>query len=159
MTQSEKPYPKEIVTFEKATTNAEEKQVVTVVNNEYEEKAVEAANAYMDAFNAGDRDTLATCINYPHARVGEGGKLVVAEKPGDEMHPNFFEWFRKNKEWNHSCWDLREVIQSFENKVHLMVTFSRYRADGSKIGIYPSIWVMTKQDGHWGIKMRSSFAF
>ncbi len=52
-----------------------------------------------------------------------------------------------------------EVIKSIENKVHLQVAFSRYRVDGSKIGTFPSIWVMTKQDNHWGIKMRSSFAF
>jgi len=159
MTQPSKSYPEEMATIERATKDSEEKQVVTVVNNEYEEKAVEAAMAYMDAFNEGDAEKVSTCINFPHARVGANGRLIVSEKAGTEMPPNFFEEFRKRYEWNHSCWDSREVIQSVENKVHLMVTFSRYRVDGSKIGTFPSIWVMTKQDNHWGIKMRSSFAF
>ena len=74
MTQPDKSYPREIVTTEKATEDAEGKQVVTVVNNEYEEKAVEAAMAYMDAFNEGDVAKTGTCINYPHARVGANGK-------------------------------------------------------------------------------------
>ena len=159
MTQPDKSYPREIVTTEKATEDAEGKQVVTVVNNEYEEKAVEAAMAYMDAFNEGDVVKTGTCINYPHARVGANGKLRVSENAGAAMPPDFFEEFRKRDEWNHSCWDSREVIQSIETKVHLMVKFSRYRTDGTRIGTFPSIWVMTKQDNHWGIKMRSSFAF
>ena len=158
MTRLNAPYPKEIATTEKITEDSEAKQVVTVVNNEYEEKAVEAAIAYMDAFNEGDVEKMSACINYPHARVGVSGELVVSENAASQIPPSFFGDFRTRYGWNHSCWDSREVIQSIENKVHLMVTFSRYRIDGSKIGTFPSIWVMTKQDNHWGIKMRSSFA-
>ena len=159
MTQPNESYFKEMVTTEKTTEDSEEKQVVTVVDNEYEEKAVEAAIAYMNAFNEGDVQGCNTCINFPHARVGVNGNLVVSERADALMLPSFFEEFRKRYEWNHSCWDSRKVIQSIESKVHLQVTFSRYRVDGSKIGTFPSIWVITKQDNHWGIKMRSSFAF
>ena len=158
MTGKNESYPKEIVTVEKITEDSDEYRVVTVVNNEYEEKAVLAATAYMDAFNEGNAEKMSACINYPHARVGVNGQLVVSENAESQTPPGFFEQFRKVYGWNHSCWDSREVIQSIDNKVHLMVTFSRYRADGSKIGTFPSIWVMTRQDNHWGIKMRSSFA-
>ncbi len=158
MTTLSKPYPKEIATTEKITEDSEAEQVVTVVGNEYEEKAVQAAIAYMDAWNEGDTGKVSTCINYPHARVGANGQLVVSENADSLTPPGFFEGFRTRYGWNHSCWDSREVIQSIENKVHLMVTFSRYRIDGSTIGTFPSIWVMTNQDNHWGIKMRSSFA-
>jgi len=158
MTGQKEPYPKEIITVEKVTEDSDEYRVVTVVNNEYEEKAVLAATAYMDAFNEGNVEKMSACINYPHARVGANGQLVVSENAESQTPPNFFEQFRKGYGWNHSCWDAREVIQSIENKVHLMVTFSRYRADGSRIGTFPSIWVMTRQDNHWGIKIRSSFA-
>ena len=158
MTRLNNTYPKEMTTIEKATENSDEKQVVTVVNNDYEERAVLAAIDYMDAFNEGDAEKMSACINYPHARVGANGELVISERPDGETSPGFFEGFRKRYGWNHSCWDSREVIQSIENKVHLIVTFSRYRVDGSRIGTFPSIWVMTKQDDHWAIKMRSSFA-
>jgi len=158
MTQSANGYPKEIVSLERATEDSAERRVVTVVSNEYEERAVLAAMAYMDAWNAADVETLRTCINYPHARIGAAGVLVVGEE-ADALYPaNFFERFRQRDGWNHSCWDSREVIQSRENKVHLQVQFSRYRSDGNRIGEFPSIWIMTNQDGHWAIKMRSSFA-
>jgi hypothetical protein len=156
--QSEGDYPKDIVSVERPTEQSDAKQVVTVVANQSEEKAVLAAMAFMDAFNAANPKTAGEYLNYPHARVGAGGTLVVNDTADDQMPGNFFEIFRQRTGWDYSCWDLREVIQSSETKVHLKVTFSRYRADGSLIGTYPSIWVMTEQDGHWGIKMRSSFA-
>jgi len=158
MTQPDESYPKEIVTIEKATEDSKEEQVITVVRNEHEEKAVAAAIAYMNAFNEGDAKKCSTCINFPHARVGANINLVVSENADTMMSPDFFEGFRERYGWNHSCWDSREVIQSIENKVHIKVQFSRYRVDGSKIGAFPSIWIMTEQDNHWGIKMRSSFA-
>ena len=156
--QSHRDYPKEIISGEKLTERSDDKQVVTVVTNQVEEKAVLAAMAFMDGFNAADPETARECLNYPHARVGADGTLVINETAGDQMRGDFFNIFRQRTGWNHSCRDLREVIQSSKTKVHLIVTFSRYKVDGSRIGTYPSIWVMTEQDGHWGIKMRSSFA-
>jgi len=156
--QPDSGYPKEIVSVERTTEQSAAKQIVTVVANQSEEKAVLTAMAFMDAFNAADPEAARKCLNYPHARVGANGTLVVSETANDQMPGDFFNIFRQRTGWHHSCWDLREVIQSSETKVHLKVTFSRYRADGSLIGTYPSIWVVTEQDGHWGIKMRSSFA-
>jgi hypothetical protein len=156
--QSHGDYPKDIITVERTTEQSDSTRVVTVVDNQSEEKAVLAAMSFMDAFNAADAKTARECLNYPHARVGAGGVLVINETADDQMPGDFFNIFRERTGWSHSCWDLREVIQSSESKVHLKVTFSRYRADGSLIGTYPSIWVMTDQNGHWGIKMRSSFA-
>ena len=158
MTQPDRDYPRDIVSVEKPTEQADGRRVVTVVANQSEEKAVLAAMAYMDAFNGADPGAAGECINYPHARVGAGGNLVVSDTSSEQMPREFFETFRQRTGWNHSCWDSREVIQGSETKVHLKVAFSRYRADGSLIGTYPSMWVMTEQDGHWGIKMRSSFA-
>jgi hypothetical protein len=151
-------YPKALATIEKTTANAAGIRVITVVNSEFEEKAVNTAIAYQDAFNEGNVKKTDSFLNFPHARVGADGKLVIAEKPGDTLPPDFFDRFRKVYGWNHSCWDSRTVIQSNDDKVHLMVTFSRYRLDGSKIGTFPSIWVITNQGEHWGIKMRSSYA-
>ena len=36
--------------------------------------------------------------------------------------------------------------------------FTRYRKDGSVISGYDSIYVVTCENGHWGVKARSSFA-
>jgi hypothetical protein len=42
--------------------------------------------------------------------------------------------------------------------VHLDVQFSRQRADGSLLGRYRSIWVVTCIDRRWAAQLRSSFA-
>ena len=151
-------YPKEITTLEKITEDAEATPVVTQVNHDYEENAVNAAIAFMDAFNACDVDALRDTLNFPHPRMGAKGNLNIMTGPEESIKKEGFIWLRDKFGWNHSCWDYRRVFKSSEMKVHLDVQFSRYREDGSKIGEFPSFWVMTNQDGHWGIQMRSSFA-
>lgn len=60
--------------------------------------------------------------------------------------------------WHHSEWDHRKIIHTSDDKIHFDTCFTRYREDGSKIGVYESIYIVTKQDGHWGVQGRSSFA-
>lgn len=157
MAQPENQYPKQIITTEKILGASEGYQVTTTVNSESEEKAVYAAIGYMDAFNEADSIKTDSFINFPHGLVSANGILTVTEKANTLSSPNFFNDFRRRYGWNHTCWDSRAVIQSNENKVHLAVTYSRYRADGSKIGTFPSIWIMTRQDNRWGFKLRSNF--
>ena len=159
MTDSISQYPKELITFERVTEDSKDiTKLITVVHNEYEEAAVNVVINYQDAFNKRDATGCNALLNYPHVRLGMmKNKLVFTEKP-PEITDKAFDWLVNDYGWNHSCWDYRNVIQSCESKVHCAIQFSRYRPDGSKIGTFPSFWVITNQDGHWGIKMRSSFA-
>jgi len=155
---SQNDYPKEIITTEKVTQDSiESTKVITTIKNKSEEKALNAAISFMNSFNNQDNEGYSNACNFPHARIGKGGKLLITEE-SPIQDENFFPWFTRDYGWNHSCWDYRQVIQSDLNKVHLQIQFSRYRADGSKIGVFPSVWIITDQEGHWGIKMRSSFA-
>jgi hypothetical protein len=61
-------------------------------------------------------------------------------------------------EWHHSAWDFRIVIATGAAKVHLDVRFTRYRADNSGIGSFRSLWIVTKDVGHWAVTARSSVA-
>ena len=111
MTQPGNGYPREIVSSERASEGSQVYRVVTIVANQSEEKAVRAAMAYMDAFNAADVDGEAANLNYPHARVGANGALAIraADDPG---RGDLFDVFRSRTGWSHSCWDSRVVIQS-----------------------------------------------
>ncbi len=60
--------------------------------------------------------------------------------------------------WAHSAWDYVEPIDAGADKVHFRVRFSRFRADGSKIGSYRSLYIVTRIDGRWAIQARSSWA-
>jgi hypothetical protein len=60
--------------------------------------------------------------------------------------------------WHHSAWDSLDVIAVDPAKVHLDVRFTRYRADGSVLGKFRSLWVLARLDGVWAAQLRSSFA-
>ena len=55
-------------------------------------------------------------------------------------------------------WDYVEVIDAGPDKVHFRVQFTRYRADGSAIGSYRSLYIVTLKEGRWAIQGRSSWA-
>ena len=121
--------------------------------------AVAAANKCLDdfmaAFNARDLAAWEATFNFPSVRLASN-QLVVIDKPG--WHPP--DTFTRGalKEWHHSEWEKREVIHAGRDKVHFDTRFVRYRADGSVIGHFDSIYVVTHENGHWGVKIRSSFA-
>ena len=39
----------------------------------------------------------------------------------------------------------------------MAVNYTRFRSDGSVIGIYESLYVLALKDGRWGVQLRSSF--
>lgn len=110
---------------------------------------------FMTAFNARDLDAWEATFNFPSIRLASG-TLVIIDKPG--WHPK--DTFERGAlaEWDHSDWERREVIHAGSDKVHFDTRFARYRADGSTIGHFDSIYVVTLENGHWGVKARSSFA-
>jgi hypothetical protein len=65
---------------------------------------------------------------------------------------------RERVGWDHSRWDHKTLIHAGDRKVHLDVQFTRYRADGSVIGVYPAVYVVVETDAGWRIQARSSYA-
>ena len=119
------------------------------------QKAVSVLDAYMAGLNRGDEVAVNAACNFPHVRLA-GGKVVVWQKRGDYKLADFHA--RAGDGWARSQWDERTPIHVGADKVHLKVKFSRFRADGSSLGIFETIYIVTRQDGHWGIQARSSFA-
>ena len=93
--------------------------------------------------------------NFPHVRLA-GGKVVGLAEHGDYKLDDFVA--RAGDGWARSQWDERTPIHVGQDKVHLKVKFSRWRKDGSLLGEFETIYIVTLQDGHWGIQARSSFA-
>lgn len=127
-----------------------------VAETESERAALEAVNAYMRAFNARDIAGTDAALHFPHARLASG-KLRVIEKAGTQP-ADLFERFEAATGWACSRWDYRRAVQSGPDKVHFAVQFTRYRADGSSIGRFPSMWIVTRRGTRWGVEARSSFA-
>jgi len=116
--------------------------------------AMKCLDDFMAAFNARDLPAWEKTFNFPSVRLASNTLTII--EPGFHK-PNLFDTALGDG-WHHSGWDRREVIHAGADKVHLDTRFTRYREDGSVIGHYDSIYVVTNADGHWGIKARSSFA-
>jgi hypothetical protein len=116
--------------------------------------AQKVLDAFLLAFNGRDIEAFEATFNFPSVRLASQGLVIL--KPGD-MKPERYTTGAL-AEWDHSKWDRREVIHAGPDKVHIDTRFTRYRKDGSVIGGFDSIYVITKQDGHWGVKIRSSYA-
>ncbi len=111
-------------------------------------------DAFMTAFNARDVAAFEATFNFPSIRLASG--QLVTLNAGD-MRPERFTTGAL-AEWDHSAWDRREVIHAGPDKVHIDTRFTRYRKDGSVIGGFDSVYVITREAGRWGVKIRSSYA-
>ena len=116
--------------------------------------AQQVLDDFMAAFNARDIPAFEKTFNFPSARLASQG-LVIIQK-GDMKAERFTTGALA--EWDHSRWERRNVIHAGPDKVHIDTRFTRYRKDGSVIGGFDSIYVITREQGHWGVKIRSSYA-
>jgi hypothetical protein len=116
--------------------------------------AMECLDAFMTAFNARDVKAFEKTFNLPSVRLASG-KLVIIE--AGYHKPEMFER-GPLAEWDLSAWERREVFHAGPDKVHFDTRFTRYRKDGGVIGGFDSVYVVTLEDGHWGVKARSSYA-
>lgn len=111
-------------------------------------------DAFMKAFNARDIAAYEDTFNFPHVRFASS--MVTIINPGYHKPEMFTSGALSD--WDHSAWQRRNVIHAGADKVHIDTRFSRFRKDGSVIGGFDSIYIVTRLDGRWGIQGRSSFA-
>src|SRR5215813_13116698 len=133
-----------------AQTSLDRKQV--------EREVMAVLDAFYDAFNRQDARAEERTYHFPHYRLASG-RMSVLDAPGAETQAwmnGTYKTFRESG-WDHTAWDRRRIIHLSESKVHVDAEFTRYRKDGSVIGTYESLYILTKEEGRWGIKMRSSF--
>jgi len=116
--------------------------------------ATQCLDRFMAAFNARDIAAWEATFNFPSVRLASNTLAII------EAGYHRPEMFGRGAlaDWDHSAWERRDVIHAGPDKVHFDTRFSRYRADGSLIGGFDSIYVVTCENGHWGVKCRSSFA-
>ncbi len=109
---------------------------------------------HMAALNARDAAALAETLHFPHYRLSQG-RLQTWETPAT-YHADFLA--RAGDGWARSAWDYRRVVASSPDKVHVDLQFTRYRGDGSALGSFRSLWVISKLGDRWAAQLRSSFA-
>jgi hypothetical protein len=125
------------------------------VNRDVENEVMRALDDYMNAWNHKDLAAWERTFHFPHYRLASG-KMNVLDRPGLQDATRV--WASAGSDWHHSRWDRRRIIHSSADKVHVDTKFTRVRADGSVISSFESLYILTREEGRWGVKMRSSFA-
>jgi hypothetical protein len=119
-------------------------------------------DGFMAAFNA--EDNAALCerwFHFPHVRF-HSGQVTVFPTAADFLASRAAQIRTARAEqwtgWARTAWDYVEPVDAAAGKVHFRVQFTRFRADGSAIRSYKSLYIVTFKDGRWGIQGRSSWA-
>ena len=98
-----------------------------------EQEARQVVDAFFTAFNRMDEDAIRATLHFPHVMIA-GVNIFVTQKPEDfiDLTPKWAE----QEGWHHSEMDALEAVQSSKDKVHFLIEFSRFRADGSRYARY-----------------------
>ena len=120
------------------------------------QESMKVLDSFMSTFNSRDMKTWSKTLNYPHVRLA-GGKVTVWSTQEEYAAEDIFERLASTG-WNYSEWLSREVILVSEDKVHISTVFQRYDIDHNPMKKYQSLYIVTKQNGEWGVQARSSLA-
>jgi hypothetical protein len=122
-----------------------------------EEAARKAMDQFMTTFNSRDVNAWAGSLNFPHVRLASG-TVRVYNTEADFVRESKNYPAGLGPAWDHSAWQEMKAVQSGPDKVHFTVVFVRYDAAGKVTGVFPSLYIVTLQKGHWGVQARSSYA-
>ena len=120
------------------------------------QESMKVLDSFMSTFNSRDMKTWSKTLNYPHVRLA-GGKVTVWSTQEEYAAEDIFERLASTG-WNYSAWLSREVILVSEDKVHISTVFQRYDKDNKPMKKYQSLYIVTRQNGEWGVQARSSLA-
>ena len=118
-----------------------------------EDEARKVIEAYFPLFSKHDVKGLLSVVNFPHIRVTDAGTLIIPSAKEWTGDPTPLEDY-----YHHTELESLTFVQSSAVKAHALVVFTRYKADGKKYISFPTLWIVTRVNGHWGIQVRSSFA-
>ena len=125
------------------------------VTRESDEACLACLDRFMDAVNAHDVSAMEQEMHFPHVRIAAG---TITTYPAPGSNPlDLFSRLQLDDGWHRSQWISKAIVQGDDKKVHVAVHYTRMRRDGSIIGNYHSLYILTRQDGRWGVLARSSF--
>jgi hypothetical protein len=119
-----------------------------------EQTARAVMEEFFRAWNTGEDAELRKVQHFPFITLGANGRTSIAMKAEDFTQN--FPALRQNEGWAKSTLDGIQVLPvAAPDKIHLVVTYSRYKADGSKYVTGETFYILTKQNGRWGLQLRS----
>jgi hypothetical protein len=123
-------------------------------------EAMRLVTEYFAAFNERDLQAVARTLHFPYATY-EGTEPLVFQSADDFLRnppPSIHENNKPESQLRPGSYDLIDVLQlQTFNPVNVGVelSYTRYRADGLKLGINQGVYAVTNNDGKWGIQLSS----
>jgi hypothetical protein len=116
--------------------------------------AYQVTDELMRTFNLKDAAAWGATFHFPSVRIASGTVRII-NSPAD-LESSFPALAAQG--WDRSAWASRQVVQCDNTKAHMLTTFVRYRADGSEMSRFNSLYIVEYKDGRWALTARSSFA-
>lgn len=113
--------------------------------------AYDCVRRYIQGLNDRDGDAINDAFNFPHFRIGADGNVILYPDAAADHLANF-QRLTAADGWHRTEIDGLDAIFTTPTKAHVTLDFRRLRADGSTIGAYHSLYVVTCVGGHWGIQ-------
>jgi hypothetical protein len=116
--------------------------------------AYQVTDEFMRTFNTKDAVAWGATFHFPSVRIASGNVRII-NGPQD-LETGFATLGAQG--WDRSDWAKREVVQCGPTKAHMLTTFVRYRADGSEMSRFDSLYIVEFKNDRWALTARSSFA-
>ena len=113
--------------------------------------AQQELEAFLEDWNREDNEAIREHLSFPHISHG-AGNLVIANTP-QEFYQDFD--LLRSQGWRRSTFDNYTLLQETESKINFLVDFRRYDANDEVMASSQVFYVMTLQDGRWGMQYRS----
>lgn len=114
--------------------------------------ATATAEAFTAAFNARDLAGMDAALHFPHV-ILDGEKLIVWKTPG-QLPATYFDDLAASG-WRRSTYHSKQAVLAGQRKVHLLIEYSRDDAEGRPLSRHANLWIVTFENGRWGVKQRS----
>ncbi len=120
---------------------------------------------YLDAVNQVELQAVTDTYHFPHIRI-VNNKVTIWQTPQEAMP--MLNLPKEEQEaamrdglgpdWHHTEWEYRRLLSHSDNKAHVDTALLRYNSKGDMITRFESLYILTRENGVWAIKGRSSFA-
>jgi hypothetical protein len=114
--------------------------------------AIAALDRYLETWNSRDPKRWAGSLHFPHVRPGPGAFELSATPEQYAAGVNYSQTLATG--WHHSEWTSRRVLHVGLDQAHVAGSWMRYTEDDRPLVGNDITYIVTSQDGRWGVLSR-----
>ena len=115
---------------------------------------LQALDNFMSGWNSRDPMKYADALHFPHVILDDGRFNEFPSREEFVVRGKSL-WDSAPKEWDHTVWVKRQIVQRIGDTVHVAGTWARKDKAGKTIHTADVLYVIVKRDGRWRIFARS----